>query len=48
MVEKELTSTDVVLVKDPPKVKLENFRNSRVPELRELCVPWCVRVLGFL
>ena len=26
-------STGVVLAKDPPKVKLENFRNSRVSEL---------------
>ena len=29
-------STGVVLVKGPPKVKLENFHNSRVPELGEL------------
>ena len=38
----------MVPAKDPPKVKLENFHKSRVPELGELCVPWFVRVLGFL
>ena len=48
MVEKELTSTDVVLVKDFPKVKLESFCNSKVLELGKLCVPWFMRVLGFL
>ena len=26
----------MVLAKYPPKVKLENFHNSRVPELREI------------
>ena len=32
--EEDLTeSTGVVLAKYPPKVKLENFHNSRVPEL---------------
>ena len=41
-------STSVVLAKYPLKVKLENFPNSRVPELRKLCVPWFVRALGFL
>ena len=29
-------STDVVPIKYPPKVKLENFHNSRVPELGEI------------
>ena len=29
----------MVPAKDPPKVKLDNFHNSRVPELGELCVP---------
>ena len=48
MVEKELTCTDVVSVKDFPKVKLESFCNSKVPELGKLCVPWFMRVLGFL
>ena len=43
-----LESTGVVPAKDPPKVKLENFHHSRVLELGELCVPWFVRVLGFL
>ena len=38
----------MVLAKNPPKVKLDNFHNSRVLELRELCVPQFVRVLGFL
>ena len=38
----------MVPAKDLPKVKLENFHNSRVPDLEELCVPWFVRVLGFL
>ena len=38
----------MVPAKDPPKVKLENFHKSRVLELGELCVPWFVRVLGFL
>ena len=28
-----IESTDVVPVKHPPKVKLENICNSRVPEL---------------
>ena len=28
-----IESTGVVLAKYPPKVKLENFHNSRVPEL---------------
>ena len=41
-------STGVVPAKNPPKVKSENFHNSRVPELGELCVPWFVRVLGLL
>ena len=36
----------MVLAKDPSKVKLESFRNSRVPELGKLCVPWFVMVLG--
>ena len=40
-------STSVILAKDLLKVKLENFYNSRVSELGELCVPWFVRVLGF-
>ena len=44
----ELTSTDVVSVKDFSKVKLESFCNSKVPELGKLCVPWFMRVLGFL
>ena len=38
----------MVSAKDPPNVKLENFHNSRVPTLGELCVPWFVRVLEFL
>ena len=38
-------STGMVLAKDPPKVKLENFHNYRVPKLGELCIPWFVRVL---
>ena len=29
-------STDVVSAKYPPKVKLENFHNSRVPQLGEI------------
>ena len=37
----------MILAKDLLKVKLENFYNSRVSELGELCVPWFVRVLGF-
>ena len=37
----------MVSAKDPLKVKLENFHNSRVPEMGELCVPWFVRALGF-
>ena len=41
-------STGVVLAKYPPKVKLENFHNSRVTELGKLCLPWFVRVLEFL
>ena len=42
-------SIGVVPAKDPSKVKLENFfHNSRVPELGKLCIPWIVRVLGFL
>ena len=41
-------STGVVLAKYPPKVKLENFHNSRVPELGKLCLPWFVRALKFL
>ena len=41
-------SIGVVLAKYPPKVKLENFHNSRVPELGKLYVPWFVRALGFL
>ena len=48
MVEKELTCTDVVSVKDFPKVKLESFCNSKVSELWKLCVPWFMRALGFL
>ena len=48
MVEKELTITNVVSVKDFSKVKLESFCNSKVPELGKLCVPWFMRVLGFL
>ena len=39
MVEKELTITNVVSVKDFSKVKLESFCNSKVPELGKLCVP---------
>ena len=38
----------MVPAKDPPKVKLENFHKSRMSELGELCVPWFMRVLGFL
>ena len=41
-------STGVVPAKDPSKVKLKNFHNSKVPMLGKLCVPWFVRVLGFL
>ena len=41
-------SIGVVPAKDPPKVKLENFHNSKVSKLGKLCVPWFVRVLGFL
>ena len=41
-------STGVVPAKYPPKIKLENFHNSRVPELEKLCVPWFVRALRFL
>ena len=41
-------STSVVPAKNLSKVKLENFHNSRVLELGKLCVPWFVRVLGFL
>ena len=38
----------MVPFKDPLKVKLEIFHNTRVPELGELCVPWFARVLrGF-
>ena len=48
MVEKELTCTDVVSVKDFPNVKLESFCNSKVSELWKLCVPWFMRALGFL
>ena len=48
MVEKELTCTDVVSVKDFPKVKLESFCNSKVSELWKLCVPRFMRALGFL
>ena len=29
----------MVLAKNPSKVKLDNFHNSRVLELGELCVP---------
>ena len=39
-------STGVIPAKQPLKIKLENFHNSRVPELGKLCVPWFVRVLG--
>ena len=38
----------MVLAKDLPKVKSKNFHNFKVPELGELCVPWFVRILGFL
>ena len=41
-------SIGVVPAKDPLKVKLENFHNSKVSKLGKLCVPWFVRVLGFL
>ena len=39
--------TNVVPAKYPPKVKLENFHNSRVLGLGKLCVPWFMRVFGF-
>ena len=41
-----IKSTGVEPDKQPLKIKLENFHNSRVPELGKLCVPWFVRVLG--
>ena len=42
-------SIGVVLAKYPPKVKLENFHNSReCQSWGKLCVLWYVRVLGFL
>ena len=47
--EKDLVKdTDVVPVKYPPKVKLENFHNSKVPKLGKFCIPQFMRALGFL
>ena len=37
----------MVPAKYPPNVKLENFYNSKVIKLGELCVPWFVRLWGF-
>ena len=38
----------VVLAKYPPKVKLESFHNSRVPELGLIMRTYFLRVFGFL
>ena len=37
----------MIPIKDPLKVKLENFHKFRVLELGKLCVPCFLRVLGF-
>ena len=41
-------NTSVVPAKYPSKINLENFHNSKVPELGKLCIHWFMRVLGFL
>ena len=38
----------MVPAKDPPKVKLENFHNSRVQELREIMRTLFMRAWWFL
>ena len=41
-------SIDVVLAKYPPKVKLELLTTLECQSWGKLCVPWFIRVLGFL
>ena len=36
----------MVSAKYLPKVKLENFHNSKVPKLEKLCVPWYCESFG--
>ena len=47
--EEDLTeSISVILAKYPPKVKLENFHNSRVPELGKIMHTLISEGFGFL
>ena len=43
-----IENTGVVPAKYPPKVKLEFFRNSKVPELGSIMRTCFLRVFGFL